>query len=87
MIWLFATAKTSNDLKLNNPESDPQAIAIGAEEVPDAGASVDAAAEELLRSLPGITAKNVKHITSKVRSVHEMDRGKPGESLLGRRTR
>jgi len=57
---------------LNNPEPDPsQAIAIGAED-PDVGAGVNAAAEELLRSLPGISAKNVKHVMSKVRSVREL---------------
>ena len=36
------------------------------------GAGVNAAAEELLRSLPGITAKNVKHVMSKVRSIREL---------------
>lgn len=57
---------------MNNPEPDPsQAIAIGAEEDPDAGAGINAAAEELLRTLPGITAKNVKHVMSKVNCVRE----------------
>lgn len=76
IIWSsspFATTEIFNDLKLNNPEPDPsQAIAIGAEEDPDAGAGVNAAAEELLRSLPGITAKNVKYVMSKVGSVREL---------------
>jgi DNA excision repair protein ERCC-4 len=89
IIWSsspFATAEIFNDLKLNNPEPDPsQAIAIGAEEDPDAGAGVNAAAEELLRSLPGITAKNVKHVMSKVRSVRELcEMGKEGvQEILG----
>ncbi|KIM71372.1 hypothetical protein PILCRDRAFT_830383 [Piloderma croceum F 1598] len=76
IIWSsspFATAEIFNDLKLNNPEPDPsQAIAIGAEQDPDAGAGVNAAAEELLRSLPGITAKNIKHVIGKVRNVREL---------------
>jgi len=76
IIWSsspFATAEIFNDLKLNNPEPDPsQAIAIGAEEDPDAGAGLNPAAEELLRCLPGITAKNVKHVMSKVGSVKEL---------------
>jgi len=50
IIWTsspFATAKVFNDLKINNPEPDPsQTIAIRAEEDPDAGAGVNAAAEE-----------------------------------------
>ena len=70
---------------MNNPEPElSQAIAIGAEEDPDAGAGVNTAAEELLRSLPGITAKNVKHVMNKVRSVRElceMDRGGVQEIL------
>ena len=44
----------------------------GAEEDPDAGAGVNAVAEELLQSLPGINAKNVKHVMSKVGSVLEL---------------
>jgi DNA excision repair protein ERCC-4 len=45
---------------------------------------VNAAAEELLRSLPGITAKNVKHVMSKVGNVRqlcEMSIGKVQEIL------
>lgn len=45
---------------------------VGAEEDAEAGAGVNAAAEELLRSLPGITAKNVKHVMSRVGSVREL---------------
>jgi DNA excision repair protein ERCC-4 len=58
IIWSslpFSTAEIFNDLKLNNPKPDPsQAITISAEEGPDVGAGVNIAAEELLRSLPGI---------------------------------
>lgn len=49
------------------------------------GAGVNAAAEELLRSLPGITAKNVKHVMSKVRSVRDLCEMKIGgvQDILG----
>jgi len=76
IIWSsspYATADIFNDLKANNSEPDPaRAIAIGAEEDPEVGAGVHAAAEELLRCLPGITAKNVKYVMSKVSSVREL---------------
>jgi DNA excision repair protein ERCC-4 len=76
IIWSsspYATAEIFNDLKLNNPEPDPtKAIAIGAEEDPDAGAGVNQAAEELLRCLPGVTSKNVKYVMSKVSSVRRL---------------
>ena len=58
---------------MNHPEPDPiKAIAVGAEEDPEAGAGVNSAAEELLRCLPGITAKNVKYVMSRVRNVREL---------------
>ncbi|KIJ60516.1 hypothetical protein HYDPIDRAFT_177372 [Hydnomerulius pinastri MD-312] len=76
IIWSsspYATTDIFNDLKANNFEPDPtRAIAIGAEEDPEAGAGVNAAAEELLRCLPGITAKNVKYVTGKVGSVRQL---------------
>ncbi|KAK0189016.1 hypothetical protein F5146DRAFT_1057602 [Armillaria mellea] len=76
IIWSsspYATADIFKDLKMDRAEPDPaKAIAIGAEEDPDAGAGINAAAEELLRSLPGITAKNVKYVMSKVRNVREL---------------
>ena len=76
IIWSsspYATADIFRDLKANSPEPDPtKAIVVGAEEDPDAGAGVNAVAEELLQSLPGITAKNVKHVMSKVGSVLEL---------------
>ncbi|KAG1731335.1 uncharacterized protein EDB91DRAFT_1154579 [Suillus paluster] len=76
IIWSsspFGTADMFNDLKANAFEPDPnRAIAIGAEEDPEAGAGINAAAEELLRCLPGVTAKNVKYVMSKVGSVREL---------------
>lgn len=45
---------------------------MGAEEDPNAGEGVNQAAEELLRTLPGITAKNVKYVMGKVGSVREL---------------
>ncbi|CAL1710551.1 unnamed protein product [Somion occarium] len=76
IIWSsspYATAEIFNDLKAIQPEPDPmKAIVVGAEEDPEAGAGINTAAEELLRALPGITAKNVKHVMNKVRSVREL---------------
>ncbi|KAJ7889609.1 hypothetical protein B0H13DRAFT_2041364 [Mycena leptocephala] len=76
IIWAsspYATAEIFADLKASMPEPDPgKAIAVGAEEDPEAGAGVNAAAEELLRCLPGITAKNVKYVTTKIRNVREL---------------
>ena len=73
VIWSsspHATTEIFNDLKLNNPEPDPErAVLLGAEDGPDVGGGVNAAAEELLRSLPGITDKNVKHVMGKVSSI------------------
>ncbi|KAI8974614.1 hypothetical protein BD414DRAFT_181511 [Trametes punicea] len=69
----YATAEMFNDLKSQAAQPDPaKAVLVGAEEDPDAGAGVNAAAAELLRTLPGITAKNVKHVMSRVRSVREL---------------
>ncbi|KAI0742082.1 hypothetical protein C8Q80DRAFT_1110846 [Daedaleopsis nitida] len=69
----YATAEVFNDLKTLSAQPDPaKAVLVGAEEDPDAGAGVNTAAEELLRSLPGITAKNVKHVMGRVRSVREL---------------
>jgi DNA excision repair protein ERCC-4 len=58
IIWSsspYATAEIFTDLKMNQPEPDPvKAIVIGADGDPDVGKGVNAVAEELLRSLPGI---------------------------------
>ncbi|KAF8060702.1 hypothetical protein FPV67DRAFT_1511184 [Lyophyllum atratum] len=76
IIWSsspYATAEIFRDLKANNPEPDPtKAIAIGADDDPEAGAGVNAAAEELLRCLPGISAKNIKHVMGKINTVREL---------------
>lgn len=76
IIWSsspYATADIFRDLKANSPEPDPaKAIVVGAEEDPDAGAGINAVAEELLQSLPGISASNVKHVMSKAGSVLEL---------------
>ncbi|KAG6890517.1 hypothetical protein C0995_007716 [Termitomyces sp. Mi166 len=76
IIWSsspYATAEIFKDLKMNNPEPDPtQAIAVGADDDPDIGAGVNAAAEELLRCLPGITAKNIKHVMNRISTVREL---------------
>lgn len=75
IIWSsspFATSEIFNDLKLNNPEPDPtKAIAMGTDDDPEAGAGVNGAAEEVLRCLPGISAKNVKYVMGKVGSLRE----------------
>jgi DNA excision repair protein ERCC-4 len=76
IIWSsspYATAEIFNDLKLHNSEPDPsKAIAVGAEDDAEVGAGVNLAAEELLRSLPGITAKNARYVMGKVSSVKEL---------------
>ncbi|KAG6917271.1 hypothetical protein DXG01_003219 [Tephrocybe rancida] len=76
IIWSsspYATAEIFRDLKTNNPEPDPaKAISVGADGDPDVGAGVNAAAEELLRCLPGVTAKNVKYLMSKIRTVRQL---------------
>ncbi|KAF9652763.1 hypothetical protein BDM02DRAFT_3088779 [Thelephora ganbajun] len=75
IIWsssAHATAEIFNDLKLNNPEPDPErAVLLGAEENLEVDGGANAVAEELLRSLPGITEKNVKHVMGKVPSIKE----------------
>jgi DNA excision repair protein ERCC-4 len=47
-------------------------VAVGADSDPAAGQGMHGPAEELLRSLPGITAKNVGYVMSRVRSVREL---------------
>ena len=69
----YAPADVFNDLKAGFAQPDPaRAVLVGAEEDPDAGAGVNTAAEELLRALPGVSAKNVKHVMSRVGSVREL---------------
>ncbi len=58
IIWSsspYATAEIFADLKMNQSEPDPiKAIMTGADGDPDVGKGVNAAAEELLRALPGL---------------------------------
>ncbi|EJD34490.1 hypothetical protein AURDEDRAFT_188995 [Auricularia subglabra TFB-10046 SS5] len=74
IIWSsspYSSADIFKDLKANEREPDAEkAMAIGAED--GELAATNAAAEDLLRSIPGITAKNVKHVMSKIRSVREL---------------
>lgn len=76
IIWSsspYATAEIFNDLKLHNNEPDlSKAVAVGAEDDADVGAGVNLAAEELLRSLPGVTAKNARYVMGKVSSIDEL---------------
>lgn len=76
VIWSsspFATADIFKDLKEGNPEPDPvKAISVGAEDDPNVGAGVSQAAEDLLRAIPGISAKNIKFVMSRVRNVREL---------------
>lgn len=74
IIWSsspYATSAIFSDLKMHNVEPDvAKAIAVGAEDG-EAGPGVNHAAEELLRTLPGVNAQTVRHIMSKVGSVRE----------------
>jgi DNA excision repair protein ERCC-4 len=76
IIWSsspYATAEIFADLKNNIAQPDPKKAAlVGAEDEGLDSTGVNAAAEELLRSLPGITAKNVRHVMNMVGSVREL---------------
>ncbi|KIJ56197.1 hypothetical protein M422DRAFT_198890 [Sphaerobolus stellatus SS14] len=76
VIWSsspYATAQIFNDLKLNNPEPDlSTAVAVGVEDDANLGAGWNLAAEELLRTLPGMTAKNARYVMGKVSSISEL---------------
>jgi DNA excision repair protein ERCC-4 len=76
IIWSsspYATAEIFADLKNNNHQPDPaKAVLIGAEDEGLDTPGVNAAAEELLRYLPGITAKNVRHVMNTVGSIKEL---------------
>lgn len=80
IIWSsspYATAEIFADLKNNNSQPDPKvAVTIGAEDDAGddavAGIGTNTAAEELLRSLPGITAKNIRHVMNMVGSIREL---------------
>jgi DNA excision repair protein ERCC-4 len=82
IIWSsssYASAEIFRELKLNQYEPDPKkALLVGADEDPDArkeeGSSegVNMAAEDLLRTLPGITAKNARYVMRRVNSLKEL---------------
>ncbi|KAI0266432.1 hypothetical protein BC834DRAFT_874517 [Gloeopeniophorella convolvens] len=69
----YATADVFKDLKASAREPDyATAVAVGADTDPAAGAGVHGPAEELLRTLPGITAKNAGYVMSRVGSVRAL---------------
>lgn len=69
----YATADIFKDLKANTREPDyATAVAVGADSDPAAGQGVHKPAEELLNTLPGITAKNSGYVMGRVRSVREL---------------
>ncbi len=82
IIWSsspYATAEIFADLKMNQPEPDPiKAIMTGADGDPDVGNGVNAAAEELLRALPGIGSSGggrssvASAVMRKCKSVREL---------------
>ncbi|KAG8933581.1 hypothetical protein FRC02_011596 [Tulasnella sp. 418] len=74
IIWSsspHSSADIFKDLKANSTEPDVlRAITIGAEEDGDANpGEINTLAEDLLRALPGIGAKNLRYVTSRVESV------------------
>lgn len=76
IIWSsspYVTAEIFADLKNNIAQPDPKKAAlVGAEDEGLDSTGTNAAAEDLLRSLPGITAKNVRHVMNMVGSVREL---------------
>ncbi|THU85938.1 hypothetical protein K435DRAFT_731891 [Dendrothele bispora CBS 962.96] len=78
IIWSsspYFTAEIFNDLKKDRPEPDPvKAISVGTEEEDPSttGMGVNAAAEELVRSFPGVNEKNVRYVMGKVGNVRRL---------------
>lgn len=70
----YATADIFKDLKSNSREPDyAAAVAIGADSGdPAAGQAMHGPAEDLLHTLPGITAKNAGYVMSRVRSMRDL---------------
>lgn len=69
----YATADIFKDLKASSREPDyAAAVAVGADSDPTAGQGIHGPAEDLLHTLPGITAKNAGYVTSRVRSMREL---------------
>ena len=68
----YQTADVFKDIKANESEPDAiQALKMGAEDG-EAEATTNEVAENLVRAIPGITAKNMKHVMNKARSVREL---------------
>ncbi|KXN82152.1 DNA repair protein rad16 [Leucoagaricus sp. SymC.cos] len=76
IIWSsspYATAEIFTDLKTNQAEPDPvKAIVVGADGDPDVGKGMNAVAEELLRTLPGIGGSVVGAVMRRCKSVKEL---------------
>ncbi|GJJ13082.1 hypothetical protein Clacol_007332 [Clathrus columnatus] len=76
IIWSsspHATAEIFKDLKLRNPEPDPsRAIAMGAEGGTPIINGWNTGAEELLRSFPSISEKNVRYVMGKASNIQEL---------------
>jgi DNA excision repair protein ERCC-4 len=74
IIWSpspHASAEIFRDLKLNSPEPEiAEAVSLGAD-VDNLG-EVNPLAEDLLRSLPGVTQRGLRTVMTKVRSVGEL---------------
>jgi DNA excision repair protein ERCC-4 len=69
----YATADIFKDLKANSREPDyAAAVAVGADSDPAAGQGLHGPAEELLHTLPGITAKNAGYVMNHARSMREL---------------
>ncbi|KAG8836654.1 hypothetical protein FRB91_008550 [Serendipita sp. 411] len=89
IIWSsspYATTEIFADLKNKNMQPDPvKAAMIGAEDVDLQSGGVNIMGEELLRSLPGITSMNFRHVMSMVGSIRELcDLDLPGvQAILG----
>ncbi|KAL7412837.1 hypothetical protein BDY24DRAFT_341338, partial [Mrakia frigida] len=76
IIWSsspFATADIFKDLKVNHSEpSAEKAILIGSADGEEGeGGGGNTSAQELLRSLPGVSGKNYRHIMNSVESVKD----------------
>ncbi|KAA1477388.1 hypothetical protein DENSPDRAFT_933679 [Dentipellis sp. KUC8613] len=76
IIWSsspYATADIFRDLKSGAREpAYAAAVGVGAEDDAAAGAGVNGPAAELLRTLPGVTAKNAQYVMGRVGSVREL---------------
>ena len=81
IIWSsspYATVQIFQDLKLNQSEPDPKkAILIGSDDDPANGSDahvegINTAAEDVLRTFPGITSKNIRYVMRQVESIKKL---------------